>query len=378
MDYVTTLTCEYIFNKTECITYLTYITINPESYKHIYDEYDISSRHNKRIRKLKNIHEYNINDYVNVMSISFATNFNTIIYHISSHITHLIFGALFDRKLPKLPHSLIYLKFGKYYNQKLVLLPNLIHLEFDGNFNHKLPILPKTLQRLILSNGFNHKISRLPDNLTHLKLGWCYNKQLPKLTAWPKNMIQLILGFHYNHQICTFPPQLRMLKLGTSFNLANHTFPPMLKYLKMYCAPKFTELPIRLTHFMYGGPFVVNFPKLSDNLIHLTWFSATKLHHLPAELQYFSLECESSYFNYDCEKHNPEIKQFPDNLTHLTWECNLDLPNIPDSLIFLKLGRPFNKKIPQLPINIREIYVYDVYEHIADLKLYGDKIKYVN
>lgn len=373
MDYVTTLTCEYIFDKDECCTYLTCITTNPESYKHIYDEYDMLTDHKKRIRKLKNIHEYNIIDYINVMSISFATNFNTIIYHIPSNITHLIFGDFFNCKLPKLPHSLIYLRFGRYFNQKLVLLPNLIYLEFGTQFDHKLPRLPKRLQRLIFGNMFNHKISRLPYNLTHLTLGWCYNQLLPRL---PNNMIQLTLGFHYNQPIHTFPPQLRTLKLGTSFRQSHNIFPPSLQYLTIYCTPTFTELPIGLTHFMYAGPFVLNFPKLPNNLTHLTWFSGTKLNHLPKALRYFNLQCESPYFGCNCETHDPEIKQLPNGLTHLTWECNLDLPNIPDSLVFLELGHVFNKKIPQLSINIRQIYVYDTYQYITDLESYGNKVKY--
>jgi hypothetical protein len=111
MDYTILLTCEYIFNETKCITYLTGININPVTYEYVYKLcYEWKVGNNKRkIRKfeqrddegdistkLYNATTYDLTEYKNLLLVRYDDYFtgyeniirypDTLVYLILYHI----------------------------------------------------------------------------------------------------------------------------------------------------------------------------------------------------------------------------------------------------------------------------------------------------
>jgi hypothetical protein len=193
MDLTITLTCEYIFDKAECIRYLKNINVNSNHYKYIYKIFTHGKNqcYKRKIRKLRNVYNLDLTLYSNIMMVECGKYFDKYIsklpctltylkfgYRFSGRLpslpctlTHLIFGAWFDSKLPKLPLSLMYLQFGSGFNQMLPKLPpRLMYLIFGREFNNPLPALPLSLKHLILDCEFDHRLPVLPINLRKIRI----------------------------------------------------------------------------------------------------------------------------------------------------------------------------------------------------------------
>lgn len=93
MNYETTLICEYIFNKHECITYLNSVNIDPSLYKYVYEEYDYTfyKEHKRKVRKLCNVNESNLSQYSNLMSVTYDPRFNSDSCQLPTSIRQIYF-----------------------------------------------------------------------------------------------------------------------------------------------------------------------------------------------------------------------------------------------------------------------------------------------
>jgi hypothetical protein len=330
MDLIIVLTCEYIFDELECVSYLTHININPQKYEYVYKEFNvIHIEHKKRIRKLYVDHSIDLSEYSNLLMIKFGNQFN---YNIT------------------FPNTVLYLEFDESFNTKLSQLPSsLISLKLNVSWNHKLPILPRKLRQLCIGYKYTHELPKLSNNITHLTIG-----PLP----------------HDKLGLKKLPSQLKYLNINYDFSHRFFNLPETLKYLEVF---DYNEV---------DGPYKNDFTKkmntLPRGLNTLIWDCATKLPRLPHHLK-----CLSVGINFNCElsKFPDELRyltvgfalittiiKLPNKLTHLYWYHKLKIPSLPNELVELGLGCDYSYSIPYLSSNMKKIKVHYEYKYIAQLQ----------
>lgn len=365
MDLTIALTCEYIFDKIECVTFLTCTNIDPKRYEYVYEEYDIDSIvEKKKVRKLIDVDSIDLSAYSNVMKIVFDTS--NKIHTLPKKITNLNISTFYNHDLPIFPTTLIQFSI-MYTKQTAPKLPDSIRfLSISGECNNiilpsrllylsygvkcHMPVLPTTLTHLKVDSQFRHRIRKniLPDSLISLNTGYLYKYKLPAL---PMNLKILKLNPEYNHKFSTFPDSLKQLKLSYFFKhkvptlpdnlthlVVNHlnknitVLPPKLIYLEWQCNRKIPDLTNTITHLIIGNDVNQNITqfkiRVSDGETALTALAALAV---------------SKYIN-----------KFPDNLVHLKCGHKIhgSIPFLPRSLTYLNITYNFDQLFFDLPNNI--------------------------
>jgi hypothetical protein len=354
MNYVITLTCEYIFAELECIIYLSSINVDPKQYEYIYCTHDM--KYKKKTRRLNDVTKCDLSEYPNLLHITFHDNFNEHITTWSKNITHIIFGH--------------------HYNKELKLHNNVIHLTLRDHFDKQL-YLPNRLASIVLGHKMNQSISRLPKHLLYLTLGNLFKCELPAL---PNSLINLVLGSQYNRKILKLPTNLLVLKLGYDYQHKLPKLPYKLRHLTVdRCYDHKIILPntlIQLEWYNYN-----KLPKLSPHLTHLTLIHYQKIMVKLSRLRYLAIygydydyefidlpdELEQLIIQFDKpHKHNLVSKRFkrqintlPSQLKILKWDSNWKLQKLPDKLKHLS----FSAHNPRIyPDMFRSGYCHQLFE----------------
>jgi hypothetical protein len=386
MNLSIVLTCEYIWQGRECISYLSAININPKLYEYVYDVLSEDFIHKKKVRKLEINYVSkitNINDlsgYTNLIMIVFSTKINEKLHTYPQTVTHLVFTNDFIGTVYCWPQNLIYLRWC--CNQKFPKLPKtLIHLNYDS---YDTIDLPESLIYLNVGYHFNDKIT-FPRSLKFLK--WQPTIKLPEFTIGSDNIIHLeikscsdinimpsklkYLSIH-NISDCTFPDTLTHLILH-DVNLYNIKFPSSITNLEVhndsYKGVELSEHIKKLKEYWELTKQIdrmIPELKLPKSLKYLKWDWINDLPLLPHGLRYLILG--------GC--YNRPIDILP-NLIHLECGHNFDqeLNKLSSELRYLKLGVMFGHKIQNLPEQIRTIDVMRYYPHLYELfKLYDTTV----
>jgi hypothetical protein len=402
MDLIITLTCEYIFDETECVTYC-----NSSDYEYVYKEYNYYPSgiiiNKKRIRKLKYVTDSILSEYPNVMQIRFDDTFDKKITSWPNNLSHLIFGKLYNLKFPVLPKTVIYLKLGCRFDHDIMHLPNglkylelgqsfggnivrlpnklthfisnqtiwfnydryecvlpdlpntIIYLKLGDNTNQEIKQLSKNLRYLHIGYSFNHVLPKLPDTLIYLKLGTSYSHKLYNL---PHNLVYLELGHHYNHKLPKISSHLKQLMLGQNFNniLPNINNITHLTIERGFNSDihKFTMLPPSLTHLTWIND--QNSPDLPSSLTHLTWICKHKpiLPQSLTHLTYYKYNHNSitlKIINY----FTPSHIVLPDNITYLDYDSTDKLYVLPKKLTHLIVRENINYDFKEYPSELTHI-----------------------
>jgi hypothetical protein len=351
MDLLIVLTCEYLFDETECITYLNSINIDKKKYEYVYHEFIYgTSSDKKRIRKLKNVINSELSEYPNLMMIKFSDIFNQKITKLPHKLTHLILDNRISKPhaIPHWPDTLTHLELCEYDHSLNDLPDRLIYLYIGDYFSQKILILPKYLMVLILGEGYNHPFSSLPHTLRHLVLGDYYNHELPSL---PNSMKQLYLGHFFNHKII-LPQGLMRLRVSNDYKY-KLDLPCKLTAFSWYSEHISLILPDKLKYLCvdFNTPFKLLIPQ---GLTHLT-IECNRLPQLPNGLK----------FLYILGDLNEDIKSLPDELEQLILPrvFNSNILQWPSKLRILKLGECFNHTLLNLPMTLERLELNDVYNH---------------
>jgi hypothetical protein len=393
MDLIITLTCEYIFDEQECITYLTSILIDPSLYEYVYKEYHIDEvKHKKKVRKLINVKDLNLTEYKNTVSIKFDHKFNQSI-RFPNNVTHLTFGCKFNQCL-QLSNSITHITFDYAFDQPIMYLPcRLIYLKLGFSFNHKLPKLPKTLTELHLGEEFNQEILHFPARLRVLNTNDKYNHKLPSLS----NLTHLTIQNRANCDIL-FPSTLTHLEWNCGDHISSlphklthlmifkyqykHHLPLSIRHLtiNMYDIEyKFIDLPRNLKYLYISvydatnkddvyNDFSRKINKLPDTLTHLDWeyyFTSSnpiQVPKLPLGLKYLRIK----YYQEHEIGHSHKLPDLPSKLIYLNIGDNFNqiLPKPPSTLKHLELGNNFNHALPELPSTLKHLELGDNFNHV--------------
>jgi hypothetical protein len=225
MDCSIVLTCEYIFNNKECISYLTHTYIDPGLYNYVYNIFAFEHvKHKKRTRKLRYVNTTHLVEYSNVMMIIFDDAYDENVYKMPNTITHLQFGESFNSQIHTLPNSLRDLVFGDYYNREIPPLPNnLIRLVLGDGFNHTILKLPYKLRYLVLGDAFNHEID-FPITLEYLHVGRSYNKLIRQSSNL--KIIRVHMNYIYLNYCATIYKNTKIIPYAVNrqFNITNGSF----------------------------------------------------------------------------------------------------------------------------------------------------------
>ena len=172
--------------------------------------------------------------------LTFGAEFNKDVDNLPLNLTHLVFGHSFNQSVNYLPSTLTHLTFGHWFNQIVDNLPQtLIHLTLGHSFDQKVDNLPKNLIHLTFGNGFNQSVDNLPTNLIHLIFGWDFNQSvdfLPKTlielgfcshckikNKIPENIINIKIIFDiidkYNETIDNLPCNVKLIKIDNIKNV---------------------------------------------------------------------------------------------------------------------------------------------------------------
>lgn len=94
MNFVITLTCEYIFDEEECIAYLKAIDVDPKLYEYVYKEYDhvFYMSDKRKVRKLCNVSDPYMTEYTNLMYIEYCSNYNYDVCQLPQSIQSIYFN----------------------------------------------------------------------------------------------------------------------------------------------------------------------------------------------------------------------------------------------------------------------------------------------
>jgi hypothetical protein len=242
MNYSITLTCEYIFDQDECITYLSIINVNPKQYEYVYNDHDVLLVTKKKlIRKLIDIYSFDLLGYSNVMKITFYADFNKDISHLPLSLTRVIFGRHFNKDISRLSDTLIYLELGGLYNTEIKKLPRLLrYLTIGYHYRQKLCDLPDKLIYLNICS-ISYKFPELPCSIRYLTIGsnclsipsqfpmrlvslkWFSSANIPLLNHCLEH---LTIGFSFrqtfgsnSHHICELPGKLKTLAWYSMTNI---------------------------------------------------------------------------------------------------------------------------------------------------------------
>lgn len=220
MDLSIVLTCEYIFNKKDCVRYLKIIKVNPKLYEYVYEEYNTQAVcDRKRVRKLIDVTSSSLSRYPNLLSVKFDVLFNEHIIFPNT-ITHIKFSYDLNIYISRYPKNVQQLSFGNCFNQKIPILPSSVtHLKFRDRFNQQINALPKNLMHLELGDGFKQKLPKLPNKLRYLRLPCTYDEGLSTLPDSLEYLIFGLMDYMYSEvptefTIPNMPSHIKKLVLG--------------------------------------------------------------------------------------------------------------------------------------------------------------------
>jgi hypothetical protein len=421
MDFLIVLTCEYLFNETECITYLDAIDIDETLYEYVYKPHDMNTNHSKkRIRKLCNVNESDLTEYSHLMSVD-RQNYYDHNIKLPKSVRSLILNDHYKCNVSTFSH-IIHLKLGRHLRCLPFILPDkLISLKLYVSCDTDLSKIPLTLKYLTIYDSYPNESDTLPSNITHLSFGWSYDKPLSKL---PITLTHLSFGRSFNQELLninTSLPELKYLRIGAKFEhpiippsklttliwktsyklpelpksltylstnakIHNNVILPALIRLIIRDSCELLELPSSLTYLAIHGCYDQNIniktlptelthliwtchdilPELHSNIIYLTIKMNKHLLTLPSKLTHLSWNC-MNYMNGTYLNMTKLI--LPDTLTHLTWSCRCRYPIMPNNLRVIHIGHNVSYSITNIPKNIRYIEVYERYKYIDVLQL---------
>jgi hypothetical protein len=310
----------------------------------------------------------------NLTHLTFGWHFNQIV-NLTPNITHLTFGWHFNQ-LIDLPQNLTHLTFGGNFNQIVNLPSELTHLTFGNNFN-QLVILPPNLTYLTFGSMFNQLINLTP-NLTHLTFG----RNFQQLVNWtPQNLTHLTFGRDYN-QLVNWTPNLTHLTYGLKFNQS-------------------VNLPHNLTHLTFGDYFnqQINIP---SSIKYLTFGkNFNQQINIPSSIKYLKLQSDNQYILdnlpngieeleltnvVNLELTNLELTNLPsgikkillydDNIFSRHRKYNKELNCLPKSIEYIRLNYFYDKKISNIPANLKILECSKNYNFIDDFVGKYEIIKY--
>lgn len=304
-----------------------------------------------------------------VTSIIFASAFNKKIPRLPASLLHLHIGDNFQFALDNLPKGLENLHIGETegarFNQPLELLPHSLHeLKIRGNFAHSLDSLPQSLERLELQY-YNFPLNHLPSDLGFLKLGAAYSHPLVDL---PSN-IHTIFCRYNNAAILDveFPPSLTHLHVTEmNLNVARARVPESITSLTIYESfsgifepegfgnlKEVTFINSQVPDFknplanLSTAHFINNLPQTLTLLTLPPWFNAP-IHLLPPQMEFIQF---GPRFNKDINTLPDSIKSIIFDGSVIPAQFNRIISRLPVALVSLRFpGRSlFAQPLPHLP-----------------------------
>ena len=197
--------------------------------------------------------------------LTFGAEFNKDVDNLPLNLTHLVFGHSFNKSVCNLPKKLIYLIFGHDFNQVVDILPStLTHLTFGACFNQSVNYLPSTLTHLTFGHWFNQIVDNLPQTLIHLTLGHSFDQKVDNL---PKNLIHLTFGNGFNQSVDNLPTNLIHLIFGWDFNQSVDFLPKTLIELGFcsHCKIK-NKIPENIINIKIIFDIIDKYNETIDNL----------------------------------------------------------------------------------------------------------------
>ena len=161
-------------------------------------------------------------------------------------------------------------------------------------------------------------------------------------------------------------------------------------YFQSYQGSKFNQkinnLPTSLTHLRFGFYFNQKVNNLPQNLTHLTFGNRfnQEVNNLPQNLRYLTF---GYYFNQFvdylpsniveitfCYEFNQKIENLPISIQKIIFsthsDYNIELNCLPNFLEFLQLPEKYDKKILNLPKELKTIKCSKNYEYLNDFAGY--------
>jgi hypothetical protein len=384
MNYVIALTCEYIFDEPECITYLNSINTDPEKYEYVYREYKIDDVLNKKsslkpckksVRKLINVHSTDLAEYTNVMKIKFDWNRDRKISNFTPFVQSIPFAA-WPNNLSQLtlndssiiisyfPSTLTYIHLKDFHNHTLNELPdNLVHLELGGTLDCEISSLPNKLRTLKINHSYTNKLPELPIGLKYLSVGTSYKYYVhlprrlthliwfsPYITPKLNQEVICLKIWNYKNISNNIPDTVRRLCINYNFD-CKLILPKQLVHLEIHVYREDFELENKTS---VKSHFIKTINNLPHTLQHLRWYSDCRLSILPINLQYLT---------FDCSNHVLPILSTKLLYLNISGNYNLVLPTLPNTLTHLILGALYNHAICNLPPNLIHLKLSDVFNH---------------
>jgi hypothetical protein len=217
----------------------------------------------------------------------------------------------------------------------------------------------------------------LPSNLTHLTFGDCFNKSVNETLV---NLTHLTFGTQFN-QLVILPTNLTHLTFGTQFNQPV-ILPTNLTHLTFsYKFNQSINLPSELTHLSFGYNFnqYVNLP---SKLTHLIFgYNFNQQINIPTSVKYLKLSCDNCQYivdnlpnaidtlEFNCVE-NLELNNLPNDIKKIKFShcCyyKKELNCLPKSIEYIILNESYDKKISNIPTNLKTLECSKDYKFIND------------
>jgi hypothetical protein len=174
-------------------------------------------------------------------SLKFGYNFNNKLLNLPSSLTHLEFGAVFNKPLDKCLlntkiEKIIFCYYSCFNKSLKNLPPTLKYLSLGPTFNRPIHnnTFPETLEELIFGEDFDQQIKKnvLPKNLKRLTFGQEFRFKINK-NVLPYKLIYLRFSYGYNYSLeGVLPPFLKTLVVDPKYQWFDMV-PPYVKIVKL-------------------------------------------------------------------------------------------------------------------------------------------------
>ena len=305
---------------------------------------------------LKILKSYNCIEF-NFDNLQYSNNehIDYIIHNLPEHLEKIIIISNYD-----LEHN-IFLK-ELFYTYLIVNLPpKLTFLNTGNKFNFTINLLSSNLKYLIIGDSFNQPIDSLPENLKYLSIGRSFNQPIDSL---PENLKYLSIDKLFNQPINNLPDTITELRLIGNFNQSVDNLPKSLNIFVI--SGNFNQsvdnLPKSLKIFNVSGKFnqpIDNLPQTLEIIILSSDFDQS-LDNLPGNINKIIINCNLSY----------SLENLPFGIKSIEFYRHsnylLELKNLPDSVEYIKLPFDYDKKIVNIPKNLKKIMCSNKYKYIDD------------
>ncbi len=274
----------------------------------------------------------NLEKYFDILS-----NSNKLIFSNHNELTHSI--RYFNTKIKSMSFS------NSQFNKPIMLkeFDNLKYLYLGYNHNENIE-LPLGLIHLNLGAKFNRKINlNLSKNLKHFITGTFFNSVLN--ISLLNDLEKLEFGYMFNKKIIFSNPNLSLkyFSMGYSFNIPIE-FENFKNLTYLVIGKKFNQkinLPNSITHLTFDNNNSINiFDNLDNNIIELELgkhFDMT-LNNLPNSIKNLIFDKSSRY--------------------------DKEINGLIDTIEYIELPKYYNKKILNIPKNLKKIKLSTKYKFI--------------